>query len=211
MREINEIIVHCSATRPDWFAGKTLAAKVKEIKRWHVEDNGWSDIGYHFIIDRDGKIANGRDISKAGAHVQQRNAKSIGICLIGGHGSSPTDRFDGNFTSEQDAALRGLIEDLQGLHDGIEKVTGHNDYASKACPGFKVSEWLTGKSKSVSRSTTVQASAVQIASGAGAGIAAIGSLDGTAQIVVVGFICVMMLAALWIWKERLRKWAEGDR
>lgn len=211
MREINEIIVHCSATRSDWFAGKTLAAKVKEIKRWHVEDNGWSDIGYHFIIDRDGKIANGRDVSKAGAHVQQRNAKSIGICLIGGHGSSPTDRFDDSFTSEQDAALRGLIEDLQGLHDGIEKVTGHNDYASKACPGFKVGEWLTGKPKSVARSTTVQASAVQIASGAGAGIAAIGALDGTAQIVVIGLVGVMMLAALWIWKERLKKWAEGDR
>lgn len=211
MRKINEIVVHCSATRPDWFAGKTLAAKVKEIKRWHVDDNNWNDIGYHFIIDRDGKVAKGRDVSVAGAHVPKRNANSIGVCLIGGHGSSPTDKFDKNFTPEQNLALRELLQDLQALHVDIEKVSGHNDYANRACPGFKVSEWFTGKQKSAAQSTTVQASAVQIVSGAGAGVAAIGSLDGTAQIVVVGFVCVMVLAALWIWKERLKKWADGDR
>lgn len=81
---------------------------------------------------------------------------------------------------------------------------------------YPVDEWTTGDKppaprNSTMQSTTVQASAVQIVSGAGAGVAAIGALDGTAQIVVVGFVCVMMLAALWIWKERLKKWAEGDR
>jgi N-acetylmuramoyl-L-alanine amidase len=211
MRKINEIIVHCSATRPEWFAGKTLAAKVKEIKRWHVEDNGWNDIGYHFIVDQYGNIAKGRDVSIAGAHVPQRNANSIGICLIGGHGSSPTDKFDKNFTPEQDAALRELIDDLQSLHDGIEKVSGHNDYANRACPGFKVGEWLTGKEKSTVKSTTLQASTVQMVAGTGAGVSAISALDGTAQLVVVGFVCVMMLAALWIMRERLKKWANGDR
>jgi N-acetylmuramoyl-L-alanine amidase len=211
MRKINEIVVHCSATRPDWFAGKTLAAKVKEIKRWHVDDSGWNDIGYHFVIDRDGKVAKGRDVSVAGAHVPKRNANSIGVCLVGGHGSSPTDKFDKNFTPEQDAALRELIEDLQGLHGGIEKVSGHNDYANRACPGFKVSEWLTGKEKSTVKSTTLQASTVQMVAGTGAGVSAISALDGTAQIVVVGFVCVMMLAALWIMRERLKKWVEGDR
>jgi hypothetical protein len=63
----------------------------------------------------------------------------------------------------------------------------------------------------VAQSTTVQASAVQIVSGAGAGIAAVGSLDGTAQIVALAFAGVVMLAALWIMRERLRKWADGDR
>ena len=64
---------------------------------------------------------------------------------------------------------------------------------------------------SAAQSTTVQASAVQIASGAGAGIAAIGALDGTAQIVVIGLVGIIVLAAAWIMRERLRKWAEGDR
>jgi lysozyme len=64
---------------------------------------------------------------------------------------------------------------------------------------------------SAAQSTTMQASAVQIVSGAGAGIAAVGSLDGTAQIVALAFAGVVMLAALWVMRERLRKWAEGDR
>lgn len=211
MRLINEIIIHCSATRPEWFDKKTLAAKVKEIKRWHVEDRKWSDIGYHFIIDRDGKIAKGREIDVAGAHVAGRNANSVGVCLVGGHGSSPTDKFLDNYTPEQEAALRTLLEDLQGLHAGIKKVSGHNDYANKACPGFKVSEWLEGKPKSVVKSTTMQASTVQIVSGAGAGVAAVGSLDGTAQIVTIILIGVVMLSAVWIMRERLKRWANGDK
>jgi zinc D-Ala-D-Ala carboxypeptidase len=93
----------------------------------------------------------------------------------------------------------------------------HIDTGAKRSWGtpFKIS--ATGlaadepKRTSTTQSTTVQASVVQIASGAGASIAAIGALDGAAQIVVVGFVCVMMLAALWIWKERLKKWAEGVR
>lgn len=63
----------------------------------------------------------------------------------------------------------------------------------------------------VAQSTTVQASAVQIASGAGAGIAAVGALDGTAQIVALVFAGVVVLAALWIMRERLKKWSEGIR
>jgi len=61
------------------------------------------------------------------------------------------------------------------------------------------------------QSTTVQASAVQIASGAGAGIAAVGALDGTAQVVAMALAGVVVLAALWVMRERIRKWAEGDR
>lgn len=61
------------------------------------------------------------------------------------------------------------------------------------------------------KSTTVQASAVQIASGAGAGIAAVGALDGTAQVIAIALAGVVILAALWVMRERLRRWAEGDR
>lgn len=64
---------------------------------------------------------------------------------------------------------------------------------------------------SVAQSKTVQASAVQVASGAGAGVAAVGALDGTAQIVALVFVGIVVLAALWIMRERIRKWAEGDR
>jgi lysozyme len=64
---------------------------------------------------------------------------------------------------------------------------------------------------SVAKSSTVQASAVQIASGAGAGVAAVGALDGTAQIVALVFVGITILAALWIMRERIKKWSEGVR
>jgi zinc D-Ala-D-Ala carboxypeptidase len=93
----------------------------------------------------------------------------------------------------------------------------HIDTGAKRSWGtpFKIS--ATGlaadepKRVSAVESTTVQASVVQIASGAGASIAAIGALDGTAQIVVIGLVGLMILAAVWIMRERLKKWAEGDR
>jgi len=65
--------------------------------------------------------------------------------------------------------------------------------------------------ESAAQSSTVQASAVQIVSGAGAGVAAVGALDGTAQIVALAFAGIIVLAALWVMRERLRKWADGDR
>ena len=140
MRNITGIIVHCSATRPDWWHGKRTSEKVAEIRRWH-KARGWSDIGYHYVIDRDGTVAKGRDLSRTGAHVKGRNIGTIGICLLGGHGSAETDQFTDHFTPEQDAALRRLIDNLQGRFWKVP-VTGHNEYAAKACPGFTVSKWL---------------------------------------------------------------------
>ena len=141
MRKITGIILHCTATRPDFMPGATTAARVDEIRRWHVDGNGWSDIGYHFVIDRDGTIAKGRPIEKDGAHVRGRNAGTIGISLFGGHGSSENDEFAENFTPAQETALRGLLRDLEAKY-GAVPITGHNQYAAKACPGFYVPKWL---------------------------------------------------------------------
>ena len=77
-------------------------------------------------------------------------------------------------------------------------------------------EWNTAEEPAIERTsptqtTTVQASAVQIASGAGAGIAALGALDGMAQVIALAFAGVVILAAAWIMRERIRKWADGVR
>lgn len=141
MRAINEIIVHCSATRPNWMEGKSAKAKRDEIRRWHLA-KGWSDIGYHHLIDRDGTLVEGRPMQKTGAHVKGHNTGTIGVCLIGGHGSSENDEFHDNFTEAQNVALRKYIDDQKAQRPWIEKVSGHNEYAAKACPGFRVSEWL---------------------------------------------------------------------
>jgi N-acetylmuramoyl-L-alanine amidase len=141
MRRLDEIVVHCTATHAGWRGGDTTAARVAEVRRWHVQDNGWSDIGYHYLIDRDGTIATGRPIVRAGAHVAGRNAHSVGVALFGGHGSAATDDFHKHFTIMQEQALRRLIASLMADYPSIRTVSGHNQYAAKACPGFSVPKW----------------------------------------------------------------------
>jgi hypothetical protein len=206
-KTVDTIFVHCAATRPNWMHNRTFADKVAEITSWHL-DRGWKTIGYHYVIDRDGKVAKGRSESVVGSHVAGHNTGSIGICLIGGHGSNENDPFEKNYTPEQAGALRDLIEDIK-TRTPIKAVRGHNEVAAKACPGFNVKRWLDGKpaKKSLKESTTMQASAVQLLSGAGAGATAIASFDGTAQLLVIGLVGIGLLATAWIMRERIRKWA----
>ncbi len=141
MRPVNEIIIHCTATRPGWWKDKTAAEKTAELRRWHVEDRNWSDIGYHYTIDRDGTITKGRSMERNGAHTKGRNKNTCGIALFGGFGSTSKDRFSENFTPEQMASLQQLVVDLTNTYP-ITKVSGHNQYAPKACPGFNVSNYF---------------------------------------------------------------------
>lgn len=138
---VTEIILHCADTRPDWMSGRPLSEKVAEIRRWHVQQRGWRDIGYHWVIDRDGAIAPGRAETVIGAHVQGHNAGTLGVCLIGGHGASADDLFGEHFTGAQDRELRSLVDRIK-MRTSIARVSGHNDYAAKACPGFRVKVWM---------------------------------------------------------------------
>lgn len=131
--ETNYIVIHCSATRAD----QEITAD--HIRRWHVDDNGWSDIGYHWVIERDGKLQYGRHAQARGAHVRGHNHESIGICLVGGidqHGN-PED----NFTPEQWLVLEMLIEVLQVRYPAAQ-VVGHYYFTPyKTCPNFVVEHW----------------------------------------------------------------------
>jgi N-acetylmuramoyl-L-alanine amidase len=141
MRPLTEIIIHCTATRPDWWSQRSTADKVAEIKRWHVEDRGWKDIGYHFLIDRNGYTVNGRPLDQIGAHTVGKNIGTIGIALFGGHGSAADDKFADHFTPDQDQSLRALLVRLMKQYPSIKTISGHNQHAAKACPGFSVPSW----------------------------------------------------------------------
>lgn len=128
MRNINRIIIHCSATK----AGENITAET--IRKWHVEGNGWSDIGYHYVIKLDGTIEEGRPESRAGAHVKGHNADSIGICYIGGY--SKDMQPEDTRTPEQKQSLKNLITELKQKHKDAE-VFGHRDFTDlKSCPCF---------------------------------------------------------------------------
>lgn len=141
MRKIKKLIIHCLATPADWRVGQPTSAKIAEVKRWHVEENGWADIGYHYLIDRDGTTQTGRPLNVKGAHTKGKNKGSIGIALFGGKGSNENDAFSDNFTPEQDAALRKLVSQLESEFPGVA-VHGHNEFSAKACPGFNVPKWF---------------------------------------------------------------------
>jgi N-acetyl-anhydromuramyl-L-alanine amidase AmpD len=141
MRKITEIFIHCSATKPQWMITSTADQKAAEIRRWHMQENGWKDIGYHFVIDRDGDTVEGRPLEQAGAHARGHNTNSIGICLVGGWGGATTDQFEEHFTELQRQALWKLLNDLTEKFPDV-KIRGHNEVAAKACPCFTVSEFI---------------------------------------------------------------------
>jgi len=126
-RTITEIIVHCSATAE----GKDFT--VADITRWH-KHRGFSTIGYHFVIYRDGSLHEGRNINIAGAHCVGHNTNSIGVCYIGGcekDGLTPKDTR----TPAQKASLEILLRKLKTQYPSA-KIRGHRDFANKACPSF---------------------------------------------------------------------------
>lgn len=134
MREIEEIIIHCSATRADMDY-----VDVDWVRKIHVEQRGWRDVGYHYFIKRDGVVEQGRPITQVGAHTKGHNSRSVGICYAGGLDANhdPED----NRTPEQVDSMQRLITELMEAIPTIEEVSGHNEYSSKACPCFDVKQW----------------------------------------------------------------------
>ena len=137
MREIKEVILHCTATPAD------RKLSVQEIRNWHVKGNGWADIGYHFVIHQDGTIERGRHIDKVGAHTWGQNYGSIGVAYCGGvvkkelKTKTKLESKD-TMTKEQEQAFRDLVKFLEVCF-GELKVRGHNDYnKDKDCPAFNM-------------------------------------------------------------------------
>lgn len=127
------IVVHCAATKP------TMDIGLREIRQWHRE-RGWLDIGYHFVIRRDGTVETGRPQDTIGAHVENHNYESVGVCMAGGIDAK--GKPENNFTAEQFESLRTLLDKLKVDYPSA-KIVGHRDLDSKkACPSFDVASWL---------------------------------------------------------------------
>lgn len=132
-RNIDEIIVHCTAT-PD---GKDFT--VDDIRRWH-KAKGWADIGYHYVVYRDGSIHAGRPESIAGAHCKGHNTRSIGVVYIGGLKyipDTPTAQLPPKDTRTlaQRVSMLNLLKRLKVKYPNA-KIYGHCDFDNKACPSF---------------------------------------------------------------------------
>ena len=146
-RRIDYIAVHCTAT-PEG-QDQTVA----QIKAGHLK-RGFSDIGYHYIIYRDGTVHEGRNVDISGAHVSGYNAHSIGVVYVGGLENRPGVPYaqlkaKDTRTEQQKASLLALLMDLRRLYpDAV--IQGHRDFSPdlnhdgiiepkewiKACPSF---------------------------------------------------------------------------
>ena len=132
---VQYLVVHCSATRP------SMAWTVADIDRAH-RAGGWVMVGYHYVIRRDGTLDRGRPDDMVGAHEPRVNRRSLGICLVGGVAQADGWTPECNFTPEQFATLRALLEELQERHPGAQ-ILGHRDIPGvrKACPCFDTRAW----------------------------------------------------------------------
>lgn len=133
MRTITLIILHCSGT-PE---GKRLT--FEDCKKDHIQQRKFKDIGYHYYIERDGKLYIGRPLEEVGAHCKLHNTHSIGICYEGGLDANG-EAADTRTEAQRDTLLDLLIRLKQQFPKAL--IFGHNEFdKSKVCPSFDVEEY----------------------------------------------------------------------
>ena len=126
-RAIDTLVIHCSATEYG------VEYDAMDIHGWHL-DNGWSGIGYHYVITVDGTIQKGRSDDCEGAHAEGYNSSSIGICLIGGLDSEGIVH-DNGYNVVQYKTLFYLLRELNDFYP-TSLIVGHKELpnVNKACP-----------------------------------------------------------------------------
>lgn len=141
-RDIDAIVIHCSATR------EGMDVRASDIDKWHKE-KGWKMIGYNYVIDLDGTAEVGRPLTMDGAHCNTAglsgkpyNSHSIGICYIGGldRCGKPKDTR----TRDQIQAMHILVRKLMDMYPNIVEVIGHRDASPDKNHDGKISpnEWI---------------------------------------------------------------------
>ena len=136
-RRIRAIVIHCTATPP------RLAVTHGMLHGWHSR-RGFSDIGYHLVIARDGSHFKGRSVNIQGAHARTNgwNRGTIAVSLVGGIGQH-TNRPEANFTQAQMNTLRRALNMFKAQYGDDILVIGHHDTgAAKDCPCFDVIRWV---------------------------------------------------------------------
>jgi hypothetical protein len=123
----NAHITHYSAGPPD--------QTVRAIQNFHMDSNGWPDIGYNWLVDRNGTIYEGRiyNYDAIGTHAANNNTRSIGTCFIG---------RDGDVTSAAKYAIREIYDEAVRRAGRALQMLGHRDVNSTECPGNNLWTWV---------------------------------------------------------------------
>jgi N-acetylmuramoyl-L-alanine amidase len=129
------LVWHYAATYEDQDIG------AREIDAMH-KARGWSGNGYHLVVRLDGRIEDGRPLTRIGSHVGGQNSRKLGCVYVGGlrRAAGPNIGFDTR-TAAQRRAMADLTFDLLKRFSTIKRVVGHRDLAATQCPGFDVQSW----------------------------------------------------------------------
>ncbi len=121
-RSVDTIFLHCSAS------DATSHDDISVMKRWHMVDNKWSHVGYHFFINKNGNIQEGCSIEQIPIAQKGHNTGSIAICL---HGLKKS-----KFTSAQLTSVKKLCKAITDSYDKKIRIRGHKEVSNKSCPVF---------------------------------------------------------------------------
>ena len=135
-KKTDYIVIHCSKTSEAEDIG------VNELKEKFIED-GWSDIGYHYVIRRNGSVEEGRCVDSVGGHLFGWDSVCLGICLIGGIEVNADNGEAANYTQAQIASLIELLVKVKNCYP-TAKITAPFDFPgiTDSSPYFDVKEWL---------------------------------------------------------------------
>jgi len=133
MREIKRIVVHDTAGGKD--------ETIESIRMLHVEELGWSDIGYHYLVEKDGRTRHARPEWRIGAHVRGYNKSSVGVAVMGNYEEDDFVYMDYFMSSPQARALYSTLTDLTHRYPDANVVT-HRELAATLCPGQNVQAWI---------------------------------------------------------------------
>jgi hypothetical protein len=116
--------VHCTAS------DREEDDDIEVIRKWHLA-RGFVDVGYHYMIHKDGSVSKGRSLNVVGAHTEGRNTLSVGIVLAGLEEFSPS----------QFIKLGMLRKEIEQHYGRELKFYPHNYFANKLCPNFPCDLW----------------------------------------------------------------------
>ena len=122
-RHVDRVFLHCTASSYDHHDD------IEVVRQWHL-GRGWSDVGYHFMIHRDGSISAGRDIERTPAAQKGHNKGTIAIAMHGGQ-----DAKD-DFSTKQIVTLREFCEQIRAAYDGDITFHGHSEVVIRDCPVY---------------------------------------------------------------------------
>ncbi|MEM1027438.1 MAG: peptidoglycan recognition family protein [Planctomycetota bacterium] len=130
MNGVKKITIHHEGWTPVTFTSATAAYdRIENIRQIHVRDRGWADIGYHYIIDRAGRVIEGRPIQYQGAHVSENNPHNLGILVLG--------NFEKQKPSNAQVQMLGkFTKQMMTAHNvPASQVRTHREINPTQCPG----------------------------------------------------------------------------